>query len=120
MHSLPIASRNPLVSTTSILILSGFLVLVPLVDMAEQELSPLVMGTGLVGLLSYIAFQIGVERQEQQERISDQAAAHRRLNKHLTTPIVPPINYGYDPVEDLFSGESPAAATPTANSAYVG
>lgn len=118
MTALPIASRNPAISITSILILSGFLVLAPLIDLAEQEMSPLMMGTGLIGLLSYIAFQVGVERRENHERMADQAAAHRRLNKHLTTPFVPPINFDCDPVADAFSAES--AKSRTSQSAYVG
>jgi len=122
MPPLPIASRNPVISTTSILILSGFLVLAPLTDLAEQELSPFVMGTGLVGLLSYVALQVAAERRAFQDRVADQVAAHRRLNKHLTAPILPPIslNFGSDPLAELFSDIAATAPKRRKQSAHVG
>ncbi len=104
----PSAAKTPLVSITSILILSGFLVVAPLAEIVAAELSPFITACGLVGILAFIGLQLASERRDEQSRIACVAKTHRRLDKHLTTQLVPPISLDFDgdPLADLFSSSA--------------
>ncbi len=112
---------RPLISATSILILSAFLVAAPLAELATEELSPLIVGCGLVGLLAYIGLQIAAERREHQGRVDGQNRAHNRLHKHLATPLIPPLSLDFDgdPLAELLAargGTPPAQPSLSARS----
>jgi len=97
------AARRPLISNTSTLVLSVFLIAAAALEFAADDVGVYVLASGLVGLLCYLGLEAVGERRARQEMADREQDACRRLNKHLTTPIAPvPLNFDGDPLADLF------------------
>ncbi|HVJ68369.1 MAG TPA: hypothetical protein VM510_10315 [Caulifigura sp.] len=98
------SARAPMVSITSILILSAFLVVIPVCELLADEVSVMTLACGLIGLLGYVGLQSAAERRRlrAEKALKDRAA--KRLDKHLTTPMVPPIalDFNVDPLAEHF------------------
>jgi len=88
----PPASK-PLVSRSTILILSSFLVGVAVHHVLPPELEHYVLATGLVGLLSYLALDVAAaRRRERRDELDRLKAANKfegRLNRHLPAKTQP-------------------------------
>ena len=95
---------RPLVSNTSILILSAFLIGTVIGNAVEEDLSPFVMACGLSGFLAFIALELASERRTIDSRAAIDAEVSRRLDKHVVTPLAPPISLAFDgdPLADFF------------------
>jgi hypothetical protein len=109
-------TRRPSVSNTSILIFSGFLVAVSPSDFVAGEAGPYVLACGLIGVLSWVGLETAGERRKQAEAAARELEAFRRLNKHLTTPLAPPLPLSLDgdPVAELLASSAERDASPRA------
>lgn len=76
-------TARPLVSTATILILSGFLIGVALGNLLDPELSPFLLMCGIAGLLCYITFEISNRRRLAELAHQGQREMEERLHKHL-------------------------------------
>jgi hypothetical protein len=81
--------ERPLISTSSILILSGFLIGVTVGKIVAEDLSPYVLACGLSGFLAYIALDIAATRREEEAAAEDIRHVHGRLDRHVMsmTPV---------------------------------
>lgn len=72
---------RPLLSSTTILILSGFLIGIAVGNQVDKELAPYLFRSGLVGMLTFIVLeQISRRRTE-----AGQREVEKRLQKHILT-----------------------------------
>jgi hypothetical protein len=76
------SADRPVISTASILIISGFLfgmaVAVPLGPMASD-----VASCGIAGLLAYIGFEFAAKRRDLRQALRSQHTQEQRLQRHL-------------------------------------
>lgn len=77
--------ERPLISTSSILILSGFLIGVTVGKIVAEDLSPYVLACGLSGFLAYIALDIAATRREEEAAAEDIRHVHGRLDRHVSS-----------------------------------
>jgi hypothetical protein len=95
-------AARPLVSNSSTLVFSVFLLAAAAVEFAADDLGFYVLACGLIGLLGYLVLEAARGR-----RLKRAAEADRRLNRHLTTPIAPlPLDFDGDPVREHFHSTS--------------
>ncbi len=74
---------RPLVSVTSLLILSGFLIGVAVGQGVADDLSPYVLSTGLAGVLAYLGFDCAATRRRERALLREQQQLMSRLNRHV-------------------------------------
>jgi hypothetical protein len=109
--------RRPLISNTSTLVLSIFLIAAAAIELAGDEVGVYVLACGLTGLLGYLGLEAANERRLRKALADREEDAFRRLNKHLTTPIAPvPLNFDRDPLGDLFRSTPGSASGSGASS----
>jgi hypothetical protein len=77
------SDHRPLLSTTTILILSGFLIGLAVGNQLGAEVSPYLMGGGLAGLLTFIALDLANRQRSEAAVEESQREMERRLDKHL-------------------------------------
>jgi hypothetical protein len=75
--------ERPLVSVTSLLILSGFLIGVAVGQGVADDLSPYVLSTGLAGVLAYLGFDCAATRRRERELLREQQQFMSRLSRHV-------------------------------------
>jgi hypothetical protein len=75
--------ERPLISTSSILILSGFLIGITVGKLVAEDLSPYVLACGLSGFLAYIALDIAATRREEEAAAEEIRHMHGRLDRHV-------------------------------------
>jgi hypothetical protein len=78
-----IQASRPLVSVTSLLILSGFLIGVAVGQGVADDLSPYVLSSGLAGVLAYLGFDCAATRRREQALLREQQQFMSRLNRHV-------------------------------------
>src|SRR5690554_6936982 len=79
------AGERPLLSLSTILILSGYLICAAMVlHNVDQPLQPFILACGLAGFLAFIAFDVAFLRRRRRQARHEQAWMQRRLEKHLT------------------------------------
>jgi hypothetical protein len=115
---------RPLVSTATILILSGFLIGVALGNLMDPELSPFLLMCGVAGLLCYVVFEISNRRRLADLAQQGQREMEERLNKHLQ-PIGEPAAKAHtdapaDPPTPADSPDAPAPADESPKLSLVG
>lgn len=76
-------STRPLVSVTSLLILSGFLIGVAVGQGVADELSPYVLSSGLAGVLAYLGFDVAASRRRERALLREQQQFITRLSRHV-------------------------------------
>ena len=81
--------ERPLISTSSILILSGFLIGVTVGKIVAEDLSPYVLACGLSGFLAYIALDIAATRREEEAAAEEIRHVHGRLDRHVSSINTP-------------------------------
>jgi hypothetical protein len=77
---------RPLVSVTSLLILSGFLIGVAVGQGVADDLSPYVLSCGLAGVLAYLGFDCAASRRRERELLKEHEQFMSRLNRHVVHP----------------------------------
>jgi len=101
------SARRPLISNTSTLVLSVFLIAAAAIELAADDFGIYVLACGLTGLLGYLGLEAASDRRSRKALADREQDAFRRLNKHLTTPIAPiPLYPDQDPLGDLFDSSS--------------
>ena len=75
---------SPLVSGTSILILSGFLIGVTVGRGVGGELSPYVLACGLAGMLAFVGFDLARAGRREREMLNDRQMVVSRLERHVS------------------------------------
>jgi len=75
--------ESQLVSTSTILILSGFLIGLTVGKTVAASLSPYVLDCGLAGLLAFIALEFAGTRREEEEAQEEQVQIQSRLDRHV-------------------------------------
>lgn len=75
--------RRELVSGTSILILSGFLIGMTVGRTVNEELSPFVLAAGLAGLVSFIGLEVSRARARERQALAEQETVTSRLQRHV-------------------------------------
>lgn len=75
--------ESHLVSTSTILILSGFLIGLTVGKTVADSLSPYVLDCGLAGLLAFIALEFAGTRREEEEAQEEQVQIQSRLDRHV-------------------------------------
>lgn len=75
--------ESQLVSTSTILILSGFLIGLTVGKSVTDTLSPFVLDCGLAGLLAFIALEFASSRREEEEAQEEQDQIQSRLDRHI-------------------------------------
>lgn len=100
----PKPEARPLISNASILIFSGFLIGTTVGKVVDEDLSPYVLACGLSGCLAFIGLELASERRIIESRIAIEVEISRRLDKHVVTPIAPPVSLAFDgdPVAEFF------------------
>jgi TRAP-type mannitol/chloroaromatic compound transport system permease large subunit len=76
-------NQNVLISRTSILILSSFVIGLSVGNVAHAELAPYVLVCGLCGFLAYIALEMASLRRELAAFQQDQRQIEDRLDRHV-------------------------------------
>ena len=72
-----------LVSPSTILILSGFLVGITIGRIVGSELSPLVLSSGLAGFVAYLALDVAATRRMENRVHEEIQHMEERLDKHV-------------------------------------
>ena len=75
--------ENPLISASTILILSGFLIGLTVGKIVSESLSPYVLSCGLAGFLAFIALEFAGTRREEEEAHVGQVHVQGRLDRHV-------------------------------------
>lgn len=75
--------EHHVVSTSTILILSGFLIGLTVSKIVSDTLSPYVLDCGLAGFLAFIALEFAGSRREEEEAHVGQAQVQSRLDRHV-------------------------------------
>ncbi len=76
-------SESHVISATSILILSGFLIGLTVGKVVAEDISPYVLSCGLAGFVAFIALDhIGVQREEKEDQ-EEQGQVQSRLDRHV-------------------------------------
>jgi len=76
-------TSDSLLSTSTILILSGFLIGVTVGKLAADELSPYFLSCGLAGFLTFIALDIAAQRRVEESANEEKRQMEERLDKHV-------------------------------------
>lgn len=76
-------TSDSLLSTSTILILSGFLIGVTVGKLAADELSPYFLSCGLAGFLAFIALDIAATRRAEESANAEKRQMEERLDKHV-------------------------------------
>ena len=83
-------SKNPrrqdgdhLLSTSTILILSGFLIGLTVGRTVGEDLSPYVLASGLAGFMAYLGLDAAASRREEEGQSRDKEQMESRLDKHV-------------------------------------
>ncbi len=79
-----VADERPLISRTSILIISAFLIGLSIGQVVATEAAPHILTCGLAGLLAYIAFEQAAARRRDEQIITGQEQLATRLVKHVS------------------------------------
>lgn len=75
--------ENPLISASTILILSGFLIGLTVGKIVSEALSPYVLSCGLAGFLAFIALEFTGTQREEEEAQVEQVQVQSRLDRHV-------------------------------------
>ncbi len=84
-----------LISASTILILSGFLIGLTVGKIVSESLSPYVLSCGLAGFLAFIALEFTGTQREEQSAHEEQVHVQGRLDRHILSQssisfILPP------------------------------
>jgi len=82
--------EQAIISTSTILILSGYLLGVSLID-PPSDLSNMIFAGGLTGFIAYLAFEITAVRRAQETPRLDQQLAEARLLRHVGLMTASPV-----------------------------
>ncbi len=93
--------EHHVISTSTILILSGFLIGLTVGKIVSESLSPYVLSCGLAGFLAFIALEFTGTRREEEEAHEEQVQVQSRLDRHVMSLsslgfIVPESSRGGD------------------------
>ncbi len=75
--------ERPLISASTILILSGFLIGLTVGKIVNESLSPYVLSCGLAGFLAFIALELTSTQREEQSAHEEQVHVQGRLDRHV-------------------------------------
>jgi hypothetical protein len=75
--------EHHVISTSTILILSGFLIGLTVGKIVSESLSPYVLACGLSGFLAFIALEFTGTRREEEEAYDEQVQIQSRLDRHV-------------------------------------
>ena len=75
--------EKPLISASTILILSGFLIGLTVGKIVNESLSPYVLSCGLAGFLAFIALELTGTQREEQSAHEEQVHVQGRLDRHV-------------------------------------
>jgi hypothetical protein len=75
--------ETKLISASTILILSGFLIGLTVGNVVSESLSPYVLSCGLSGFLAFIALEFTGNQREEEEAHEEQAHVQGRLDRHV-------------------------------------
>ncbi|MEZ5941840.1 MAG: hypothetical protein R3C18_10630 [Planctomycetaceae bacterium] len=89
---------RPVLSATTILILSGFLIGLTVGRVVGEDLSPYVLSCGLAGCLAFMAFDVAGTRREEDAVAEEKRQAEERLDKHVLS--LSSIGFTLPPQED--------------------
>ncbi|MCA9090377.1 MAG: hypothetical protein KDA90_17290 [Planctomycetaceae bacterium] len=81
--SRPTRQEPPLISASTILILSGVLIGMTVERMAGNDLSLYVLSCGLAGILAFVALDLAATRRKEQQAESEKRHAEDRLDRHV-------------------------------------
>jgi len=102
------SERRPLVSNASTLVLSVFLIAAAGIELAADDAGPYVLACGVTGVLAYAGLECARKRRERAALAAREAEVHRRLTKHLATPLAPvPLDLDRDPLAEFFGSHDP-------------
>jgi len=79
----PRPDSAPILSASSILIVSGFLIGLTVGKVVGAEISPYVLTCGLSGFLAFIAFDVSSTRRKEDAIQRDQEMMEEKLDKHV-------------------------------------
>lgn len=106
-------SEHHLISASTILILSGFLIGLTVGKAVAEDISPYILSCGLAGFLAFIVLDhIGAQRDEQEDQ-EEQGQVHSRLDRHVMS--LSGIGFVLPPADD--DDESIAATVKSASTA---
>jgi hypothetical protein len=77
------ARKPELISNSTILILSGFLIGLTVGKIVNESLSPYVLSCGLSGFLAFIALEFTGTQREEQAAHEEQVQVQSRLDRHV-------------------------------------
>ena len=75
--------ERPLISASTILILSGFLIGLTVGKIVNESLSPYVLSCGLAGFLAFIALELTGTQREEQSAHEERVHVQGRLDRHV-------------------------------------
>lgn len=75
--------ERPLISASTILILSGFLIGLTVGKIVSESLSPYVLSCGLAGFLAFIALELTGTQREEQSAHEERVHVQGRLDRHV-------------------------------------
>ena len=75
--------ETKIISASTILILSGFLIGLTVGKIVSEALSPYVLSCGLAGFLAFIALELTGTHREEEEAHSEQVLVQGRLDRHV-------------------------------------
>jgi len=75
--------RQAILSGSSILIVSGFLIGLTVGKFVAADISPYVLACGLSGFLAFLAFDQAAVRRKVEEAESEQRSMEHRLDRHV-------------------------------------
>ena len=75
--------KPELISNSTILILSGFLIGLTVGKIVSESLSPYVLACGLSGFLAFIALEFTGTQRDEQAAHEEQVAVQNRLDRHV-------------------------------------
>lgn len=75
--------EKPLISASTILILSGFLIGLTVGKIVNESLSPYVLSCGLAGFLAFIALELTSTQRQEQSAHEEQVHVQGRLDRHV-------------------------------------
>ena len=81
--SRPTRQEPPLISASTILILSGVLIGMTVERMTGNDLSLYVLSCGLAGILAFVALDLAATRRKEQQAESEKRHAEDRLDRHV-------------------------------------
>ncbi len=97
------ADGRPLLSSTSILIISGFLIGTTVGKFVGEDLSPYVLSAGLAGVLAFLMCDLVATRRRERDLVKERRQILGRLERHVlhtqgaSQPSAPHANPPDDP-----------------------